>query len=85
MTAQWKRQAERAEERQALDELAHADPRGRVRLICGRCGDWEPSDTERTIDAHYAAAHGREEARLVGGFEWMHSAAGVPLDGEEAR
>lgn len=70
MTAAWKRQAERAEERTALDELARADPRGRVVLICGRCGEWQPSDGGRTIYQHYQRAHGRTEARLVGSFEW---------------
>ena len=80
MTALWKRQAERAEERQAkslTEEEAWAvlnermrertnytpinpprpDPRGRVKLYCGRCGEWKPSDDERTLPEHWASKH----------------------------
>ena len=96
MTALWKRQAERAEERRALTELEWGlpppdvqddclghmltpDPRGRVKLYCGRCGEWKPSDEERTLPEHHEKSHG---ARLVGSFEWMHSVGYGPLDEE---
>jgi len=80
MTALWKRRAQRAEERQALAELAAYDPRGRVKLYCGRCGEWKPSDEERTLPEHHEKTHG---ARLVGSFEWMHSVGYGPLDDDE--
>ena len=95
MTALWKRQAQRAEERRALEEamlriarrvqesvaetFAAYDPRGRVKLYCGRCGEWKPSDDERTLPEHHEKTHG---ARLVGSFEWMHSVGYGPLDEE---
>ena len=64
MTALWKRQARRAEERRALEELA-IDPRGRVKLYCGRCGQEMTS-----IERHYEQHGGMPQARLVGGHEW---------------
>jgi len=75
MTAQWKRRAQRAEEQEALAELAAYDPRGRVRfirparshIICGRCGQPALSEATPTILEHYKKAH---ETRLVGSFEW---------------
>ena len=79
MTALWKRQAQRAEAEQAHTELAAYDPRGRVKLYCGRCGEWKPSDEERTLPEHHEKAH---RARLVGSFEWMHSVGYGPLDEE---
>jgi len=79
MTAQWKRRAQRAEEQEARAELAAYDPRGRVKLYCGRCGEWKPSDEERTLPEHHEKAH---RARLVGSFEWMHSVGYGPLDEE---
>ena len=79
MTAQWKRRAQRAEEQEALAELAAYDPRGRVKLYCGRCGEWKPSDKERTLPEHHEKTHG---ARLVVSFEWMHSVGYGPLDEE---
>lgn len=80
MTALWKRQAQRAEGQEALAELAAYDPRGRVKLYCGRCGEWKPSDEERTLPEHHEKTHG---ARLVGSFEWMHSVGYGPLDDDE--
>ena len=82
MTALWKRQAQRAEERQLYEEIEQFayDPRGRVKLYCGRCGEWKPSDDERTLPEHHEKTHG---ARLVGSFEWMHSVGYGPLDDDE--
>ena len=65
MTAQWKRRAQRAEEQEALAELAAYDPRGRVKLYCGRCGQEMTS-----IERHYEQHGGMPQARLVGGHEW---------------
>ena len=80
MAGQWKAQALEREAEQALTELAAYDPRGRVKLYCGRCGEWTPSDDERTLPEHHEKTHG---ARLVGSFEWMHSVGYGPLDDDE--
>ena len=65
-------------------ELAAYDPRGRVTVICGRCGQPALSETTPTILAHYKRAHDEEpQARLVGGNEWMHSLGYGPLDEDE--
>ena len=92
MTAQWKRQAQRAEAEQDRAELAAYDPRGRVRfirparshIICGRCGQPALSEATPTILEHYTEAHETApQAWLVGGFEWMHSVGYGPLDDDE--
>jgi hypothetical protein len=70
MTALWKRRAQRAEEQEALAELAAYDPRGRVTVICGRCGQPALSEKTPTILAHYTQAHGKAPRQLVlGRFE----------------
>ena len=84
MTALWKRRAQRAEEQEALAELAAYDPRGRVKLYCGRCGQPALSEATPTILEHYTEAHETApQAWLVGGFEWMHSVGYGPLDDDE--
>lgn len=67
MAGQWKAQAIEREADTALAELAAYDPRGRVTVICGRCGQPALSEATPTILEHYKKAH---ETRLVGSFEW---------------
>ena len=84
MAGQWKAQALEREAEQALTELAAYDPRGRVKLYCGRCGQPALSEATPTILEHYTEAHETApQAWLVGGFEWMHSVGYGPLDDDE--
>jgi len=54
----------------AFRELAAYDPRGRVTVICGRCGQPALSEKTPTILAHYTQAHGKAPRQLVlGRFE----------------
>lgn len=68
MAGQWKAQAIEREADTALAELAAYDPRGRVTVICGRCGQPALSETTPTILAHYTEAHGKAPRQMVLGW-----------------